>query len=160
MDAGEVVEAWRTNDRITRMLVEAVPDAGWTASLSTRGGRDVGRQFAHLHDVRIHQLQNRAKDLAEGLEKFATKGAPTRTPTKDEVLVALEASADRIATFLEEVAAGAPKRRGFRKGVATTLAYFVAHESHHRGSIILTLKQVGHPVPKDVRYGIWDWDRR
>ena len=42
----------------------------------------------------------------------------------------------------------------------TTLAYFVAHESHHRGSILLTLKQSGHAVARDVAYGIWDQDRR
>lgn len=160
MDAPEVIEAWRTNDRITRMLIEAVPDPGWTATLSTRGGRDVGRQFAHLHDVRLYHLGERAGDLAEGLVKFASKGSPARTPSKEEVLEALEASGDRIARFLGDLAEGAADRRGFRKGLATTLAYFVAHESHHRGSIILTLKQAGHPVPKDVRYAIWDWDRR
>ena len=55
---------------------------------------------------------------------------------------------------------GKPGRKGFRKGVPTTLAYFVAHESHHRGSIILTLKQSGPPVPKAIRDTIWDWDRR
>jgi uncharacterized damage-inducible protein DinB len=160
MDASEVVEAWRTNDRINRILIDAVADEGWTATLSTRGGRDVGRQFAHLHDVRLYHLEKRAKDLAEGLEKFASKDAPARTPSKEEVIRALAASGERVATFLEELAAGAPNRKGFRKGLATTLAYFVAHESHHRGSIVLTLKQAGHPVPKDVRYGIWDWDRR
>jgi hypothetical protein len=25
---------------------------------------------------------------------------------------------------------------------------------------LLTLKQSGHAVPKDVAFGIWDWDRR
>jgi uncharacterized damage-inducible protein DinB len=160
VDVSEVVEAWRTNGRINRMLIDAVPDAGWTATLSARGGRDVGRQFAHLHDVRLYHLEKRARDLAEGLEKFSSKDVPARTPSREEVIGALEASGDRIATFLSELATGAPTRKGFRKGLATTLAYFVAHESHHRGSIVLTLKQAGHPVPKDVRYGIWDWDRR
>jgi uncharacterized damage-inducible protein DinB len=39
------------------------------------------------------------------------------------------------------------------------LGYFIAHESHHRGSILLTLKQSGHPVDKKTAYAIWDWDR-
>lgn len=49
--------------------------------------------------------------------------------------------------------------RGFKKGLVTSIAYFIAHESHHRGSILLTLKQCGHPVDQESRYAIWDWDR-
>jgi uncharacterized damage-inducible protein DinB len=44
-------------------------------------------------------------------------------------------------------------------GLVQYVAYVVAHESHHRGSILLTLKQCGHPVDQDTRYAIWDWDR-
>ena len=66
----------------------------------------------------------------------------------------------RMEEFLSDVLAGTPKRRGFRKGIFTTLSYFVAHESHHRGSILLTLKMSGHALEKDAAYAIWDWDRR
>lgn len=45
-----------------------------------------------------------------------------------------------------------------KRGLVQHLAYFVAHESHHRGSILLTLKQCG-PVDQTTRYAIWDWDR-
>ncbi len=158
--SGQVVEAWETNCRINQMLLDAITDEGLGCTLSTRGGRDVARQFAHLHDVRISHLERRAGDLAEGLTKFASKGSPSRPATREALTAALEESGARVSIFLRELSQGAPKRRGFKKGIATTLAYFVAHESHHRGSIVLTLKQCGHPVPKDVRYGIWDWDRR
>jgi uncharacterized damage-inducible protein DinB len=43
--------------------------------------------------------------------------------------------------------------------VITTLGYFIAHESHHRGSILLTLKQCGHGVDSTAQYAIWDWDK-
>jgi uncharacterized damage-inducible protein DinB len=45
-------------------------------------------------------------------------------------------------------------------GIFTTLAYFVAHEAHHRGSILLTLEQHGHMPGKEVTMGIWGWDQR
>ena len=54
--------------------------------------------------------------------------------------------------------AGKPKRKGFKKGIFTTLGYFIAHESHHRGSILLTLKETGNNLDKDDRYAIWAWD--
>ena len=152
----QLVEAWHTNNRINLMLIDGISDEGLGSSLSTRGGRDVARQFAHLHNVRIYQMEQRAKDLAQGLEKFESKYSPPRDELKD----ALTASADVIATFLTDVLAGKPKRRSMRKGFFTTFAYFIAHESHHRGGIVLTLKQSGHMPPQDVVYGIWGWDQR
>ena len=152
----ELLEAWMTNHRINVCLLEALTDEGLGSTLSTRGGRDVARQFAHLHNVRIWHLEKRAKDLAAGLETFETK----YSPPKPELLDALAGSTDAVGTFLVDVLEGVPKRRGFKKGVFTTLAYFVAHESHHRGSILLTLKQCGHMPPKDVVYGLWGWDQR
>jgi len=39
------------------------------------------------------------------------------------------------------------------------LSYFIAHESHHRGSILLTLKVSGHGLDAASKMAIWDWDR-
>ena len=115
----------------------------------------MARQFAHIHNNRVWQLEGRARDLAQPLDKFASKDSPSRERLQE----ALDASCDAVASFLVDVLAGVPKRRGFRKGVFTTLSYLVAHEAHHRGSILLTLKVSGHPVDKRIRDGIWGWDQ-
>ena len=110
----------------------------------------MARQFAHLHNVRVWHLEKRAKDLSVGLMKFATRHEPSRV----ELTEALTASGVAIETFLADLHAGRPKRRGFKKGLYTSLAYFVAHDAHHRGVIMATLKDCGLPVPKDLRYGV------
>lgn len=154
----QLLEAWRTNSRITLYLFDAISDEGMRSTLSVRGGRDVARQFAHLHDVRLYHLEKRAPDLAEGLEPFRSKEHPDR----DKVRKALVTSGEAVGEFLSDLEdpPEGRKRRGFKKGIATTLAYFVAHESHHRGSILLTLKVSGHMVDQKIAYSIWDWDRR
>ena len=137
----ELVDAWRTNQRINSYLLDRIDASGMTCTLSKRGGRDVARQFAHMHDVRVYQLEKRAKHLATGLAKFQGKGAPKVVPSKTELNKALSASARAVEALLRGIAEGAPKMRGFKKGIFTTLSYLVSHEAHHRGRILLT--QIG-----------------
>jgi len=66
---------------------------------------------------------------------------------------------DAIEQLLVGSFLGEPKRRGFKKGVFTTLSYFVSHEAHHRGRILLTLKVSGHTLDKDLQMKIWGWDQ-
>ena len=153
-----LAEAWRANNRINLLLLAHISDEGLECTLSTRGGRNVARQFGHLQDVRVWQLEARAKDLAEGLVTFGRRGSKV-TPTRDQLTEALAVSGEAIETFLLDVMDGKPRRRGFKRGVFASLSYLVSHESHHRGNILLTLKQSGHAVDKDVRYAIWNWDR-
>lgn len=152
----DLLEAWRTHNRINLYLFDRITDDGMRSTLSTRGGRDVARQFAHMHDVRLYHLEKRAPDLAKGLVPFRSKEHPDRATVR----AALVASGEAIEAFLAGLAAGEKKRKGFKKGIATTLAYLVSHESHHRGSILLTLKVSGHKVSQDTAYALWDWDRR
>ncbi len=151
----DVVKAWWTNHRITLMLLDAVSDEGLLCTLSKRGGRNVARQFAHIQYVRALQLQKRAKPASKGVVIFGPKDDVDRGALRE----ALEDSAGRIEEWLRRADAKEKGFKTFRSGVPGTLGYLVAHESHHRGSILLTVKQCGHPVDKDVRFGIWDWNR-
>lgn len=151
----DVVETWRINHRVNVRLIDAIGDAGMRCTLSTRGGRNVVRQFAHLHNNRVWHLQRRAKVLSKGARLFETQEEPTRRTLK----AALEDSTQRIEQLLRGVHEGTPGIRTFTRGVVAYVGYFIAHESHHRGNILLTLKQRGHAVDKNVRYAIWDWGR-
>jgi uncharacterized damage-inducible protein DinB len=151
----ELLEAWRTNNRINLFLIDHISDEGMKCTLSKRGGRNVVRQFCHLHNVRVWHLESRARDLSKGLYKFETEEEPDKERLKENLI----ASGQKVEEFLEQAAAGAAKRRPFKKGVVSSLTYFVAHESHHRGNILLTLKQCGYRVDSAIGYAIWDWDK-
>src|SRR6186713_531387 len=94
----QVLEAWGINHRVNMMLLDHISDAGMQCSLSTRGGRDVARQFAHLHNVRLQWLEVSAKNLAKGLKKFDSKTSPSKAALKKEH----GASTEAIATWLGE----------------------------------------------------------
>ncbi|RMH25171.1 MAG: hypothetical protein D6693_09180, partial [Planctomycetota bacterium] len=136
-------------------LIDAISDEGWACTLSTRGGRGVAGEFAHIHNIRLAQLQGRAKDLARGVPKLDASAQPG----KGAVLSALDASDPAVEAFLLGVHAGEPGRRGFKRGVFTTLSYFIAHEAHHRGRILLTLKVSRQTLDRNTQMRIWGWDQ-
>jgi uncharacterized damage-inducible protein DinB len=107
----------------------------------------VGRQLAHLQNVRIYQLTSRAKTLAPDTRKFATAEEPDHATLRQ----ALDDTAARIENWLSMVHNGEKGARPMPGGLVTTLAYLISHESPHRGSIVLTLKQGGEPIAKASR---------
>jgi uncharacterized damage-inducible protein DinB len=33
----------------------------------------------------------------------------------------------------------------------------VDHDVHHRGQISMLARQVGHPIPPKLNFGLWEW---
>jgi hypothetical protein len=44
--------------------------------------------------------------------------------------------------------------------VGHLLTYFVAHEGHHRGQIVMAARQTGCRLPAAVTGGLWQWTKR
>ncbi len=151
----QILESWQTNNRINLFLIDKISDEGMRCSLSKRGGRNVVRQFAHLHNNRVWQLQKRAKELSEGLSVFESK----EEPSKKVLIKNLNQSAKQFEIYFSDILDNKSKRKTFNKGIISYLSYFVAHESHHRGSILLTLKECGHKLDSDTSMAIWNWDK-
>ena len=151
----QLLETWRTNNRINLFLIDRISDDGMKCTLSKHGGRNVVRQFAHVHNQRIYHLEGRARDLAKGLSKFASSDQPGKKRLKEYLV----RSGERIETYIVQCFAGIVKHRPFKKGIIATIGYFIAHESHHRGSILLTLKECGHKLDNQTQSAIWNWDK-
>jgi hypothetical protein len=151
----EVVEAWRTHNRINLFLLERISDEGLACSSGPRGGGRVWKQFAHMHTIRAYKLENWHKPLSIGLTKYGGEDVVPR----EELIAAFRQSGEAVERFFRLAAAGETKKQGFKKGMMTSLGYLISHESHHRGNILLTLKLCGHRLPQADAYAIWDWDR-
>ena len=68
-------------------------------------------------------------------------------------------SGDAVASLLDRGFRDG-RIKGFKPHPAAFLGYLISHESHHRGQIMLSLKQSGHPVDKKIQFGIWEWGVR
>jgi len=146
-----IVTAWRVNNRIDLQLIAAIPPKGFTAVPLASRGRTVARQFVHLHKVRVGWLKYNG---------FAVRGipafAPKAEPGKRELLRAFRASGVAVEKYLRERLTTGKRIKYFKGQPVRWLAYMIAHESHHRGSIMLALKQNGFRMSDKIKLtGLW-----
>src|SRR6185295_9796468 len=69
MDEKPFLETWDIHNRINLYLLDAAEQSA-LGSLSASKGRNVGEQFAHIHNVRLMWLKAAAPDLLAGLAKL------------------------------------------------------------------------------------------
>ena len=155
MDGTHLLETWDIHNRINLYLLDALDEAA-LGSYSASKGRSVGEQFAHLHNVRLMWLKASAPDLLKGLGKIEKDYGRDKKFLRQSLVE----SGAAIKTLLAKSIEAGGKIKGFKPHAIAFLGYLISHESHHRGQILLSLKQAGHPVDKRIQYGIWEWGVR
>ncbi len=159
-----IVAAWRTNARVTAYLVENLREPVWDAQVPGAPRRTVRMIAGHVHNARCRWV----KTLGEEHGVVVPAQVDRHTVPRRELLAALKRSARGIEALLD---------LGLRRGgeippskqyvwrnlpldVPHVLTYFVAHEGHHRGQIVMIARQLGHRLPNDISGGLWDFTKR
>jgi uncharacterized damage-inducible protein DinB len=149
----QITATWEINNRINLYLLAAIPDQ-LLPSVASSKGRTVAEHFAHIHNVRLMWLKEALPEV------FATQRKLEKENLSGKILSAHLTESANAVSLLFEHAVAEGKLRGFKPHPTAFLGYIIAHESHHRGQIMLCMKQSGHPVDKKVSFGLWEWGVR
>jgi uncharacterized damage-inducible protein DinB len=159
-----ILEAWSTNSRITAFLVDQLPAALWDAAIPGSPRRTIRMLLGHIHNSRCMWIKTLG--LPHGIAVPAA--VDRRRVSRSQLIRALKRSGRGIASLLtlgfdrggEIPPTAAYAWRNLQLDVGHVLSYFVAHEAHHRGQIILVALQLGQRLSAGVRNGLWQWNKR
>jgi uncharacterized damage-inducible protein DinB len=161
---GTLLNAWKTNNRVTVYLVEHLPTELWEAKLPGAPRRTVRMLAAHIHNARCMWIKTLGKEHGFPVPRSVDRYKVTPT----ELAEALQHSGNGILSLLKfgcDHGGIIPDSssyvwRNLPLDVGHVLSYFVAHEGHHRGQIVMLARQLGHRLPEEVTSGIWQWSKR
>ena len=156
-----LLAAWRTNNRVTVSLVEHLPSALWDIVVPGAPRRTIRAIAAHLHNARCMWVKTLGRE--HGIP--APLRVDHRRVTRRQLVAALKRSSHGIEALLKLGAAAGgqvPPSRGYvwrnlSLDVGHVLTYFVAHEAHHRGQIVMVARQTGQRLPRATTDGLWQW---
>jgi uncharacterized damage-inducible protein DinB len=159
-----ILNTWRTSNRVTVFLVEHLPHEVWASALPGAPRRTIRMIASHMHNARCMWI----KTLGQELGISVPGGVDRRRVGRRELVPALQRSSRGILHLLalgcEEGGriplASTYTWRNLPLDVGHVLAYFVAHEAHHRGQIVLVARALGHRLPSAVTAGLWQWTKR
>ena len=159
-----ILAAWRTNNRVTVFLVDNLPDAVWAAPVPGAPRKTVRMLAGHLHNSRCTWLKTLARPHGIPVPPPVNR----RNVSRRQLVAALKGSSRGIEALLrlgfrhrgEVPATRAYSWRNLPLDVGHVLTYFVAHEGHHRGQIVMAARQLGARLPAAVTAGLWQWTKR
>jgi uncharacterized damage-inducible protein DinB len=159
-----LLDAWATNARTTVFLIENLPPDLWAASVPGAPRRTVRMIAGHLHNARCMWIKTLGRPHGIPVPSLVDRHRVSRA----QLIGALQRSGRGIAALLDfgcDQDGRIPPTpayvwRNLPLDVGHVLAYFVAHEGHHRGQIVMLARQLGHRLPPTVTNGLWHWTKR
>lgn len=149
----QLIDTWQINNRINLYLINGIEESSFSFTSASKG-RTVGEQLAHIHNVRLMWLNAAMPELMASVRKIEKESI-----TKNLVLEQFNKSGEAITALIKKGLADG-KIKNFKPHPVAFVGYLIAHEGHHRGQVILSLKQAGKPLDKKILFGIWEWGTR
>jgi uncharacterized damage-inducible protein DinB len=161
VDVGSLIAAWRTNNSVTVYLIENLPAELWPEKVPGSPRRTVHQLAVQIHNSRCMWIK-----MIGG--KHGVK-VPTAVDVRKVTPAQLKKALDRSSRgMIDLIKLGAARGgaippspwQNFPTDLVHFLTYFVAHEAHHRGQLVMLARELRHHLPKEVTSGLWQWKTR
>jgi uncharacterized damage-inducible protein DinB len=159
-----LLAAWRTNNRVTIFLVEHLPLELWGARVPGAPRRTVRMIAGHIHNARCMWIKTLGKEHGIAVPRAVNRHKvgpeeliPALVHSSRGIIGLLTLGCDRGGTI---PSTSSYTWRNLPLDVGHVLTYFVAHEGHHRGQIVMLARQLGYRLPIEITGGLWHWSKR
>jgi len=107
-----------------------------------------------MHNCGLRYLERTAPD-------FPVPGELDRhRATRTEAVRALGAKRKAVLAIVGAAFQDGTRIVGFPYDAAGFLTYYMMHDAHHRGQIVLQARLLGHPISQKTMIGMWQWTKR
>lgn len=149
-----LLKAYSASARINQYLVQQLDPAVWHAPPPVPKGRTIAALVAHMHNCGLRYLERTAPG-------FPVPGElDRRRVTRAQAARALAAKRTAVLAIVGGALRDGDRIVGFHHDAGGYLMYYMAHDAHHRGQIVLQARQLGHPISKQTMIGMWEWKKR
>jgi uncharacterized damage-inducible protein DinB len=152
--AAALLSAYSANARVNGYLVERLDPLVWRARPPAPKMRSIAAIVAHMHNCALTYLRRAApkRPVPPDLDRFKV--------TPAQAARALEAKRRAVLEIVGPALAHRGRIGGSPHDAASFLSYYMVHDAHHRGQILLQARLLGHPVDLDTMSGMWQWTAR
>jgi uncharacterized damage-inducible protein DinB len=163
-----LVEMFMANGAMNDLLLANMNPKAWRAPhrLHKRGeGRTIAAIFVHMHNCNVNWIRRTAPHLKSPapLDPDRATLAQTRAAHK-------KSNAVLVAMLKDVLLTPDPNKRKIQRysrgswsqewpAGATMFGYMFAHDAHHRGQIIMLVRELGFRLPVHAAYGVWHWEK-
>jgi uncharacterized damage-inducible protein DinB len=155
-----LLAAWRTNNRVTTELIRSLPAELWDLTPPGAPGRTVRAIAAHLHNARCMWLKTLGRE--HGIK--APANVDHRRVNPKQLVAALKKSSAAMEELFKlgfDTGELPPSKgyvwRNLSLDLGHVVTYYIAHEAHHRGQLVMIARQTGHRLPAAVTAQLWQW---
>ena len=149
-----LLRSYAASARVNEYLVERLDPAIWRAKPPAPKMRTVAAIVAHMHNCALAYLRRASPKVA------VPPDLDRHRVTQTAAVRALAAKRKAMLAVLERALEAGGRVGHSVHSPVQFLTYYMVHDGHHRGQILLHARLLGYPIALETMSGMWSWSAR